>query len=283
MDKVNFYDRQKVDETDLDTMQDFIENQGKALVSEFFGDGVLSGLQVTAYSPADMGVQVAPGKAYINGKPVPVNLAQDLTVVAADATNPRIDIVVIYWNQRQEDPVTNYLGNTVYTRLYDSFQLDIIEGTPAATPVAPETPAGGLKLAEIYVAAGATSISSANITDTRVFVPGFAELEAARGSKTTLDERLDVSLNEDGSLKHATQTVESHKVHFGSANFAGPAGVTITHNLGHTNYKVMITPTSDPSGFLGEVWVVKSANTIVVYNSGSATTAFDWQIAEVTP
>jgi hypothetical protein len=81
---------------------------------------------------------------------------------------------------------------------------------------------------------------------------------------------------------HLADTVQAHKVYFGSANFAGPAGVTITHNIGHTNYKVMITPTADPGGFLGEIWVVKSANTIVVYNSGSATTAFDWQIAEVT-
>jgi hypothetical protein len=38
-----------------------------------------------------------------------------------------------------------------------------LPGTPAATPSAPATPSGGLLLAEISVAAGATSIQTANI------------------------------------------------------------------------------------------------------------------------
>lgn len=64
----------------------------------------------------------------------------------------------------------------------------------------------------------------------------------------------------------------------GSDNFGSEAGTTITHNIGHTNYRVRITPTADPGGYLGEVWVVKAANTFVVYNSGKWTGGFDWQI-----
>ena len=56
--------------------------------------------------------------------------------------------------------------------------------------------------------------------------------------------------------------------------FAGPAGVTITHNFGTTNYHVIIEPTVSPGGLLGEVSYTKSANTVVVYNSGAAVTAF---------
>lgn len=89
------------------------------------------------------------------------------------------------------------------------------------------------------------------------------EVQAARGGYGNLDARLD-------AMVLATQN--------GASNFAGPAGVTITHNLGHTNYRVRVTPTVDPGGYLGEVWVVKSANTFVVYNSGKWTGAFDWQI-----
>lgn len=117
--------------------------------------------------------------------------------------------------------------------------------------------------------------------DFSVFLnPNWDKIDDLAGPQRTTET---VKGNADAIAAHAAQTVEGHKVHFGSANFAGPAGVTITHNLGHTNYKVMITPTADPGGFLGEVWVVKAANTIVVYNSGSATTSFDWQIAEVNP
>jgi len=63
-----------------------------------------------------------------------------------------------------------------------------------------------------------------------------------------------------------------------SSTFAGPSGVTITHNYGHTNYHVLVKPTEDPKGAIGDVWVSKSANTVVVYNSGSATTAFEYVI-----
>lgn len=60
--------------------------------------------------------------------------------------------------------------------------------------------------------------------------------------------------------------------------FAGSSGRTITHNYGHTDYQVIINPVEDPGGFLGEIWFVKSANTVVVYNSGSATGNFDYVI-----
>ncbi|MBW2673197.1 MAG: hypothetical protein JRD89_07255 [Deltaproteobacteria bacterium] len=63
-----------------------------------------------------------------------------------------------------------------------------------------------------------------------------------------------------------------------ASTFAGSDGRTITHNYGHTAYQVNINPTADPAGFLGEVWVSKAANTVVIYNSGSARGAFDYVI-----
>jgi len=60
--------------------------------------------------------------------------------------------------------------------------------------------------------------------------------------------------------------------------FAGSAGQTITHNLGHTDYRIIINPVADPGGFLGEVWISKAANTAVVYNSGSAAGNLDYVI-----
>lgn len=60
--------------------------------------------------------------------------------------------------------------------------------------------------------------------------------------------------------------------------FNGQDGRTITHNYGHTDYQVIINPVADPAGFLGEVWFSKAANTVVVYNSGSARGNFDYVI-----
>ena len=103
----------------------------------------------------------------------------------------------------------------------------------------------GNSLAQVRIAAGATGITADDIIDEREWV-----LDASPGIT-------------------------------GASTFAGPAGRTIAHDLGHTDYNVTVTPTDDPLGFLGEVWVIKSANAVVVYNSGSATTSFEWRIVEV--
>lgn len=63
-----------------------------------------------------------------------------------------------------------------------------------------------------------------------------------------------------------------------ASTFNGASGRTITHNYGHTNYQVLINPTADSGGLLGEILVAKAANTVVIYNSGAAVTAFDYTI-----
>jgi hypothetical protein len=84
----------------------------------------------------------------------------DATVIqsisAADATNPRIDLIVATVNDAQ---YSGSLNNVVFTT---------VAGTPAASPAVPSTPNNSIVLAQIAVAANATSISNANITDRRV-------------------------------------------------------------------------------------------------------------------
>ncbi len=54
--------------------------------------------------------------------------------------------------------------------------------------------------------------------------------------------------------------------------------ITLPSPAPDTNYKVIITPNQDPSGFLGEVWVEDLQTTqFTVKNSGSNnTTSFMW-------
>lgn len=63
-----------------------------------------------------------------------------------------------------------------------------------------------------------------------------------------------------------------------ASTFQGTSGRTITHNYGHQNYQVIVNPTADAGGFLGEVWFTKANNTVVIYNSGAAVTAFHYTI-----
>lgn len=90
-----------------------------------------------------------------------------------------------------------------------------------------------------------------------------AEVEAARGGQASLSARL-------AGLQLSIQE--------GSNSFNGSNGVTITHNLGTTNFRVAITPTADPQGYLGDVWVIKASNTMTIYNSGSFRGTFDYQV-----
>jgi hypothetical protein len=79
-----------------------------------------------------------------------------LTITTADPTNPRIDRVVVTVN------------DAYYTGATNNVVLSVLAGTPAGSPTAPATPANSISLATIAVAAGALSIGSGNITDTRV-------------------------------------------------------------------------------------------------------------------
>lgn len=65
----------------------------------------------------------------------------------------------------------------------------------------------------------------------------------------------------------------------GSSTFNGySTGRVISHSIGSIDYDVRVTPTADPSGQLGEVWVIKGETSCTIKNSGSATTAFDYVI-----
>lgn len=123
-------------------------------------------LAVTANSPVNMSVNVASGWAAIVGTTqsnmgtyVGYNDAiTNLVITAADPTNPRIDRVCMTVN------------DSYYTGATNNVILQVVAGTPAGSPVAPAIPANSISLATVAVAAAALSISSGNITDTRVEV-----------------------------------------------------------------------------------------------------------------
>ncbi len=63
-----------------------------------------------------------------------------------------------------------------------------------------------------------------------------------------------------------------------ASTYNGSDGRTLTHNYGHLNYMLIINPKADSCYNLGEVWHLKAANTVVVYNSGGFKGAFDYII-----
>ena len=112
----------------------------------------------------DMTVDVSGGSVYINGDEATyqgIYFAENrgstnLAVAASDPTNPRIDLVVAR------------IKDSAYSGASDTFSLEVVTGTPAASPVTPTTPDNSLLLATISVVALASAITDAVITDTRV-------------------------------------------------------------------------------------------------------------------
>lgn len=125
-----------------------------------------SSLAVSQNSPTGMSVQVAAGWGALVGN-FTSNMgvyqfyndaATVLTVSTANPSNARIDRVVVT------------ISDAFYTGSSNTVAFQVIAGTPAASPVAPATPSMSISLATIAVAAGATSILNANITDTRTAI-----------------------------------------------------------------------------------------------------------------
>jgi hypothetical protein len=100
-------------------------------------------------SAADLILGVSAGEIRVRSTGAVVAVAANnavVTLTAADATNGRLDLVV---------------ADTT------SGVVTAVAGTPAATPVLPSTPAGKVALARVTVAANATGIANAAITDIR--------------------------------------------------------------------------------------------------------------------
>jgi hypothetical protein len=119
------------------------------LVAGLNGVGVVSGCAVTAQGSPDMTCAVASGVTRNADGTTAVVASGNVTITAADATNPRIDLVVV-----------SSAGAKSATA-----------GTAAAQPVMPAIPATSVVLAAVYVPATDTTIATNQITDKRVVLP----------------------------------------------------------------------------------------------------------------
>ena len=118
-------------------------------------------MAVTANSPTAMNVFVAAGWAVVVGNIQPGMGAYTfyndapvlLTITTANATEPRIDLIVATVNDSFYSGSAN---NVVY---------QVIAGTPASSPTVPATPPNSIALARVLVGAAVLSITSGDITD----------------------------------------------------------------------------------------------------------------------
>lgn len=103
-----------------------------------------------------MQVKVKSGSAHIEGFYVNNSAEVIKSISTSDPTNPRIDRVILKLDRT---------ANTI--------TLEVKTGTPAGSPVAPTLtqadPTWEMTLAQVYVGAGVSTITSGNVTDERTF------------------------------------------------------------------------------------------------------------------
>ncbi len=85
---------------------------------------------------------------------------ENVAIDAADLTHARIDVIVMKTDVSQNPDAASGNIPSIYA----------VKGTPAASPAVPTLPANCLPLYHVAVAAGATSITSGNLTDVREYV-----------------------------------------------------------------------------------------------------------------
>lgn len=146
------------DSTEWAYMNDKIFGSGAA--KGYVLPGYANNLAVSANNPAAMNVLVATGAVHLKGKFYEIDAQTTLTIDAADATNPRIDRIVLR---------ITYASQTV--------EAKVVTGTPAATPSLPGLTQNSsvyeIPLAYVWVAAATASIAATEVHDERTFANNF--------------------------------------------------------------------------------------------------------------
>lgn len=127
--------------------------------ASFIGNGVFGGksseLMVRQKDSADMSVRVMAGQGFINGYFYENDDELSLAIDNADGVLSRIDLIVLRWDKNER-----------------SIRVAVEKGAFASFPSAPLLKRNDdfyeLELAKIYVKAGATRITQADITDMRL-------------------------------------------------------------------------------------------------------------------
>jgi hypothetical protein len=149
------------------------------LAAPWVGQGVVRGISnefavSQRGAGANMSVDVAAGRCVVQGIQGNSGGVKNLTVTTADATNPRKDRVVFRLDTSTTPP---------------TYDVRVVTGVAAPVPTPPALTRAGsvyeVSLAQIAVAAGATSIVTANVTDERSWATQGAVQTPSVASATT--------------------------------------------------------------------------------------------------
>lgn len=171
------------------------------IVAGVAGNGVVEGCTTVQLGSPAMGVSVATGVVRIDDVDFNVPGGNE-TIGAADTTYARKDLIAV-----------NSSGDVV-----------VLTGTPAVDSMYPDIPVGHVVLAEVFVPANATTITTARIVDKRMVLPrvpdaGDIAYDPAPGMTSTL-------------VQDAIDELAGRSEHYRHLQSVPSTVWTVTHNLG---------------------------------------------------
>ncbi len=143
-------------------------------------NGVLDGLMVYERSIPSFTLNISAGKCYVDNEVYDEPISTVVVIGTAHATLPRLDIVCY----------DTSVGGAADTA-----------GTPSATPVPPDIPAGDILLALIEVPPAHTTIENCHIIDERIIIK-------PTGTKYDVSDNLLASDDSEVSNNNAVYTLE---------------------------------------------------------------------------
>ena len=246
-----------------------------------------SDLAVTQSATPAMTVQIAAGYAVIIGT-TQTNMgayiayndgATTVNFTTANPTLPRIDLVCVTVNDAY------YTGST------NNVTFQVIAGTPNASPTVPATPANSIALAQVAIAANATSIVNANITDLRVLGTSPFGNVTTTGTQTLTNKTLTAPIVNTPTITQPTITApfevgQQLSTFGGTMNLDVLSGEVLWYTSGGTSNATLNFRGNSGTTLNSSVGVGVPVSVVVIFSQGATAyipSAFQIDGTAVTP
>lgn len=210
--------------------------------------------KVTEHNPQNMSVDIAVGRGYFKKTVITyhgyTDSVENPAIAANNSGNPRIDAVVVYVD----------LAVSANTDASNVLKFLVVQGSPNASPIAPtdgeiQTAVGSgnpfIRLANVTVANGASSITNANIADTRV--PAYTKFPAGIYDTNLIKPKVSGSYqNAITDTDGATITLDMAKANVHDITLGGNRTLAVTNIT--TNQYFQVDLIQDATGGRSVTW-----------------------------
>ena len=170
----------EIQPADMELFQSYMTGRLAALIGGSRTKGIVQGGVIS--TSTGLTVSVAAGVAVMPDGTLVNWPALTTTLATSNPSNPRIDRVEIQYALINNTAVQDINSNPLTLDQLYNVTLNVVQGTPSATPAAPAATSANISLGLVTVTAGATTLVSGNIT--QIVDAGFVTSALALGNNS---------------------------------------------------------------------------------------------------